>query len=127
MRTFLFGLGLCLLMTACNKVNQHYNLLEAQPWIYSNYPTTYYVGDTMTITGKMFIGAGGILEVGTVQPSFLSDIKSSGGPGTGPADSTDEVRFLVTKEMGVGKNIPVTLTVHGVVLQSPAITIQQLS
>jgi hypothetical protein len=127
MRTFLFGLGLCLLITACHKVNQYYNLVDGQPWMYATYPTTYYVGDTMTMTGKMFIGKGGVLQVGAVQPSFLSVISSPVGGGTGPGDSAQTVSFLITKEMGIGKNIPVSLTVNGITVQTPAITILQLS
>jgi hypothetical protein len=127
MKAFIFGLGLWLLMTACNKVDQHYNLVAGQPWINGSYPTTYYVGDTMTISGLMFIGEGGVLQVGPVQPSFLSMIKTAGAPGTSAADSQETVRFLITKEMGIGKNIPVTLTAHGIVVQTPAITILQFS
>ena len=126
MRTFLFGLGLCLLITACHKVNQYYALVDGQPWMYATYPTTYYVGDTMTLVGKMFIGHGGVLQVGAVQPSFLS-VTSAPVGGTGPGDSTQSASFLITKEMGVGKNIPVSLTVNGITIQTPAITILQLS
>ena len=127
MKVFLYGLGLCLLMTACNKVDQHYDLVAGQPWILGSYPTTYYVGDTMTISGLLFIGEGGTLQVGAVQPSFLSVTKTAGAPGTSAVDSQEIVRFLITKEMGVGNNIPVTLTARGLTIKSPSITIRQLT
>jgi hypothetical protein len=114
-------------MAACNKVDQHYTLVANQPWILGNYPTTYFVGDTMQLSGLLFIGKGGVLQVGAVQPAFVSITNTAPSAGAPVTDSGQIVRFVITKEMGIGKNIPVTLTVRGDVVQSPAITISQFS
>jgi hypothetical protein len=133
MKVYLYVLGISLLLIACNKVQDHYNLVDSQPWIsggtYSigpnegppsyTYPTTVYIGDTMSMFGKMFIGAGGILKIGGVTPAFVYTYK---GP-----DSVDLVRFIITKGMGIGNNIPVTLSVPWNTIQGPSINIRQIA
>ncbi|TDW96826.1 hypothetical protein [Dinghuibacter silviterrae] len=112
----------CLIITACHKVDQHYDLVNNQPWVTTS-GTTFYVGDTMTMQGKMFLDKGGYIRVDTVSPVFVSKIKVPGPT----ADSLDQVRFLITKNMGIGKNIPVTVTANGITIQAPAITIHAFS
>lgn len=122
-----------LLIAACNKVQKEYNLVDGQPWISSGtynigpagslptytYPSTVNVGDTMSLYGKMFIGHGGIIKVGSVTPTLVYQYSFP--------DSVDLVRFIVTKEMGLGSHIPVSVTVGSVTVEAQSITINQIT
>lgn len=120
---------LSVVLFACNKTNRFYDQLVATPELATEssamYKTAYKVGDTMMIYGRLKgslqvqIGNAAPLQA-EAQPTLV--ILASNGRIT-----YDCIKVLITKEMGIGSNRPVTITGGGITLYCPAIEIYENS
>ncbi|PSL50310.1 hypothetical protein CLV51_1011654 [Chitinophaga niastensis] len=136
---------LLFILPACRKVDDHKNLVEAQPWLADEYPLggTYgqfewkypqvmVVGDTAILIGKLFAGKpGSEIRVGDVPVKLIDHIevdpnKQYTNYGL-PYEIMDVVRFVVTKEMGLGASRPVTVTANGNTVSGPAVAVQEFA
>jgi hypothetical protein len=127
---------------ACNKVEDHADMIQQQPWLVKvaglnlfgigeyKYATRYLVGDTATLMGKLFLDQpGSSIEIGSVTADIIQKarIKTySTDQRTGLPDSLDVVRFLITKQMGTGTNIPLRVHANGITIQGEPLTIKAL-
>ncbi|MBC9911747.1 hypothetical protein [Chitinophaga varians] len=139
----------CLLLvsTACRKVDQNITNVQERPWLVTsevnlqwrdatryNYPLNMVTGDTVMLLGNFFPGKpGSVIRVGNVE---IVPVERGTTPWriSTPWDRTDSVtkkldmvRFVVTKEMGLGNRIPVTVTANGFTYEGPVVSIRQLS
>lgn len=117
-------IALCIAISACKKVDDHYNDTINEPWAHTSYdqgyPKDILVGDTMTITGRIFISDGGYIQIGQVKANILSDKKTISSDGS----TIDMVKFIITKEMGIG-SVSVKVVTKGNTLLLPSINIRQ--
>lgn len=121
----LFLFFTCLFFSACKKADNHFNDIVGQPYAEDppDYVKSVLVGDTITLSGKMFIDQGGYIKIGNVKAVLASDKKTIAKDGS----TSDEVRIVITKEMGIGSNISVTLVTKGQSFSFPSITIRQFA
>ncbi|MHA4810849.1 hypothetical protein ACX0G9_22265 [Flavitalea flava] len=132
------------LLPACKKVDEHANLIENQPWLLTEgglsglfniwaykYQQGFLVGDTATLVGKLFADRQGTtVEVGNVPAAIIAKGKVSTkiyNTRTGQEDSLEVIRFLITKGMGVGSDIPLTLHANGYSMQGLPLTIKLIN
>lgn len=138
---------LLLVFTACRKVDQNIQAVEERPWLVTDevslrwrdavkydYPLSMVTGDTVMLLGNFFPGKpGSVIRVGNVA---IVPVETGSTPWLirTPWDRTDSVtkrldmvRFVVTKEMGLGTRIPVTVTANGYTFEGPVVSIRQLS
>lgn len=139
-------IALLLMLNACRKVDEHKTLVETQPWLASTYqlsgqygqygwqyPSTWVVGDTAMLIGKLFtdrpgseIRVGGVLikpvEHKEIDPNKLYTITDGI-----PLVMVDVVRFVITKEMGVGPERPVTVTANGITIHGSPVSIRDFA
>lgn len=118
---------LCTVLFACNKTDRFYEQLIATPELAAEntamYKNAYRVGDTMMIYGRLKgqlqvqIGAAAPLQVESLPAVVISASNSK--------VTYDCIKVLITKEMGIGSNRPVTITGGGIVLYCPAIEIHE--
>ncbi|MBN9379756.1 MAG: hypothetical protein J0H74_03260 [Chitinophagaceae bacterium] len=140
-RLYLFAIVL-LLLSSCKKTDHYAQMVNDQPYLitgemglynlglglYPGYKTSYLVGDTATFIGKFFLDRpGSQIRVGNDTPQILSKVKIPAGINeyTHQQDQLDMIRFLITKSMGLGNNIHVSIRANGVTLQAPDISIRQ--
>lgn len=147
-QTVMLGLLLMILsgnpFSACRKVDEHADLIENQPylitvggfgglfniWGYA-YQQTFLVGDTATLAGRLFIDRpGNSVQVGKTEAVIIAKGKVSTNQfntRTGQEDSLEVIRFLITKEMGIGANIPLTYHANGYTVQGLPLTIKAIN
>ncbi|NML41072.1 hypothetical protein HHL17_28015 [Chitinophaga sp. G-6-1-13] len=138
---------LLLISTACRKVDQNITTVEERPWLVTSevslqwrntnkytYPLNMVTGDTVMLLGNFFPGKpGSVIRVGNVE---IVPVETGTAPWMirTPWDRTDSVtkkldmvRFVVTKEMGLGTRIPVTVSANGFTYEGPVVSIRQLA
>ncbi|NIG55366.1 hypothetical protein [Chitinophaga sp. Cy-1792] len=126
-----------LLGSSCKKVDDHAAMVSAQPWLANNfssnkftwtYPSMVTVGDTVSLVGRLFPKEPGTtITVGGVPVTIVDTMKLAAVYTTYSSQpELDVVRFVVTKEMGLGTRRPVTVTAHGVTVTGPDLTIQYI-
>ncbi|MCW3463781.1 hypothetical protein [Chitinophaga nivalis] len=137
-----------LCFTACKKVDDHINEVVERPWVVDrsigfkwqgtikqyDYPTGLLVGDTMTLLGNFFLERpGSRIRVGNVNIVPLDtatipwEISASWDPNEKIGRNLQMVRFLITKEMGIGSNRPISITANGITIEAPVIGVRQIS
>lgn len=131
-------------MSSCKKADKYAEEVNQYPYIVTqqygltnyglgsyNYQYSYLVGDTAVFLGKFFMDQPGFqIRVGNDIANIVFHIQLNAGPDslnqyTGKAEKLDYVKFVITKSMGTGNAIPVTITSNGRSLQAPSLTIQQ--
>ncbi|MBO9730728.1 MAG: hypothetical protein J7623_18950 [Chitinophaga sp.] len=136
---------LLLLLNACRKVDEHKKLVESQPWLADTYtlngrygiyewqyPSLWVVGDTAMLIGKFFTNTpGSDIRVGGVSVKVVEHVEidpnklyNTGGI---QMETLDLVRFVVTKEMGIGQQRPVVITANGITISGAPLSIQDFA
>lgn len=136
---------LLFLANACRKVDEHKTLVESQPWLADEYPlggkygiyewkypSVMVVGDTAILIGKLFSGQpGSEIRIGGVLARLVDNFEVDPNKQYTtygiPLEKMDVVRFIVTKEMGVGLNRPVTITANGVSISGIPVAVQEFA
>ena len=115
----------CLLqsMFSCKKVDHYAAVVAGFPSLDPTYPTIVLVGDTMTVTGRLFMGSGSNhIQVGDTAARVVYYASTS------TTDTTLQIaKFIITASMGIGSNIPVALVANGYTVEGPEITIKQFN
>ncbi|MBS0031403.1 hypothetical protein ACTJJ0_23200 [Chitinophaga sp. 22321] len=141
-RLCLYAICLLVLPTACKKVDDHSTMVLSQPWLADyytqlsgsrlapitwTYPSTLLVDDTAVLIGKLFpYSPGTRIMIGDAEAKIIDTAQFAQNYTTyTPQGKLDAVRFLITKEMGVGNNRPVTITANGITIHGPAINIRR--
>lgn len=145
MRHRLIGLVLAALsFSSCKKTNEYAQEVNDTPYLitgevdfqsigkgyYNGFKRSYLFGDTMTIVGRFFFdkpGAQTRLGNLTIQPLEKYRLANGVNTYTQQTEYLDVMRFLITKEMGIGNHIPFTITGNGKTIQAPDISIQQFT
>ncbi|NLR80395.1 hypothetical protein [Chitinophaga eiseniae] len=143
LRLSIYAICGMLAFTGCKKVDDHATMVLSQPWFADhytqqagswlapvnwNYPATLIVGDTAMLLGKLFPSQPGtVITVGGVPIKIIDTAQFSPNYTTYNAQGKiDAVRFIVTKEMGIGKGRQVSITANGNIVTGPPVTIQLL-
>ncbi|NML39612.1 hypothetical protein HHL17_20600 [Chitinophaga sp. G-6-1-13] len=121
-------LGSCL-FSSCYKADNFKNTLDALPQVsyqtgYS-YRTSYTVGDTMKITGRLQPNNGLKIRIGNEDAVIVAADSLHFRPFTGDTATIfmDWVKVLITGNMGSGAEIPVTITSGGRTINAASINI----
>lgn len=113
---------------SCKKVNDDNAYKQSLPSVTtgkSGYPTDYVVGDTLTINGRLFYDSGTLaIRIGNADAKIIAHTQSKNSY-YGNSIVFDEVKMVITEQMGIGKNISVTIKVNGNVLNAPPINISK--
>jgi hypothetical protein len=113
---------LCTVLFACNKTDHFYEQLEGTPELATlssaMYSTAYKVGDTMKIYGLQ-------VKIGDAAPMQAESRPGLVILGSNARVTYDCIKVVITKEMGIGSNRPVTITGGGITLYCPAIEIYE--
>lgn len=118
---------LCIVLFACNKTDRFYEKLVATPELAMEssamYKTSYKVGDTMMIYGRL---KGSLqVQIGDAAPLQAVSQPAVVMLASNAKITYDCIKVLITKEMGIGGNRPVTITGGGITLYCPAIEIYE--
>ncbi len=129
LKIYYIGIGAILLLSACEKANQYYNKLNDQPEVRVNYDVVYGVGDTMTLAGRLNPENNLKIKIGDAYATVLSAVKirPTDNQYVDTATRIDQVKFLITKAMGIGTDRVVEVTSAGNVTTWPSIEIVQSS
>ncbi|MBN9383760.1 MAG: hypothetical protein J0H74_23590 [Chitinophagaceae bacterium] len=136
-------LSLPLIFSSCRKVDAHDDMIQNYPFLATTgglsglyniheyaYPQILLVGDTCTLIGKMFLDRPGTsIQVGQANAVIIAKAKvwaAFTNSRTGLPDSFDVARFIITRDMGVGPRISVTLNANGYSIQGEPIAIRLL-
>ncbi|MHA4806905.1 hypothetical protein ACX0G9_02295 [Flavitalea flava] len=142
---FPFSLALIFLSFAsCKKTEQNAQQVNQQPYLVTasfglvpyglpsyGYGRSYLVGDTAALLGKFFLDQPGFqVRIGNDIAKIIFRTQIPNQPDsinqyTHQVDKLDYVRFVITKSMGIGNDIAVSITANGTTLQAPSISIQQ--
>ncbi|WP_143306626.1 hypothetical protein [Chitinophaga vietnamensis] len=125
---------LLLIAPACKKVDDHAAMVNSQPWLADNfssrrlnwvYPASLAVGDTAVLVGRLFpYQAGTTIEVGGIPVKIIDTMKIAPiYTSYQQQPQVDVIRFLITKDMGVGARRPVSVTANGVTIDGPPLNI----
>lgn len=121
--------ALAILVAACHSSDAFYRTLNDVPQAYPLVNTSYAVGDTLRLSGKLG-GPHGDLQVriGGVTAPIVSHTDSTNGagadfPGTSQNRTIDYVAVIIAQAMGLGAGRMVTVTVGGVERDVGLITI----
>ncbi|WP_256009077.1 hypothetical protein [Desertivirga xinjiangensis] len=114
------------LLQACDKAENYYEKLDAQPEVITNYRSVYGVGDTLVLQGRLNPKNGLTVRIGDVEAD-VSDIRSitykRSDASNAVFDSIEQVNIVITEGMGIGRNRKVAVTSAGFTVQCPAIEI----
>lgn len=123
LRPYIYRLVLLLVMAnimACNKADQYYNELFDKPELMEyDYRSTYEIGDTMTLYGRLHLDKNITLRIGNADVPIVE----KGTVGLSPLDTPEFIKFVISEPMGVGNNRPVRITAGKASLDAPAINI----
>lgn len=115
-----------LALGACNKAENYYYKLHDQPEVRLNYNTVYGVGDTMTLIGRLNPEKNLQIHIGDADARIISSKKVRPTDNLGTIDTVtrvDEVKFIITKEMGIGPNRKIQVVSANNVTNWPSIEI----
>lgn len=145
-RYLVWLLAISLLAAAsCKKTDKYAELVNDQPYIvmtsfglygtglptYSGYQTNFLIGDTVVLLGKFFMDKPGFhILFGNEAAKIAFHAQVNAAPDsmnqyTGKPEKLDYVKFAITRGMGVGTKVPVTITANGMTIQGPSVSIQQ--
>ncbi|WP_143306625.1 hypothetical protein [Chitinophaga vietnamensis] len=125
---------LLLIAPACKKVDDHATMVSNQPWLADHlnsrrlnwsYPGSLAVGDTAIFVGRLFpYLPGTAIKIGGVPATIIDTMKVAAIYTTyNPQPEVDVVRFVITKDMGIGARRPVSLTANGITIDGPPLNI----
>ncbi|MBC9934457.1 hypothetical protein [Chitinophaga qingshengii] len=116
-------------LSSCYKADNFKNMLDALPQVsyqtgYS-YRTSYTVGDTMTVTGRLQPNNGLKIRIGHEDAVIVAADSLHFRPFTGDSATIpmDWVKVMITDNMGSGADIPVTITSGGHTIKAANINI----
>lgn len=129
-------------LPSCRKADHYAELINDQPFlitgemglnnvglgVYPGYGTSWLVGDTATLIGKFFLDRpGSQIRIGadTAHILYKRQVPNGINQYTHQPDQLDYVRFLITRSMGLGDHIHVSISANGVIIQAPDISIRQ--
>ncbi|HVI45011.1 MAG TPA: hypothetical protein VM802_09075 [Chitinophaga sp.] len=131
-------------LQSCSKVDNHATLVANQPWLADHYslagfpnnewlyPSSLIVGDTAVLIGKLFTGEpGASVAIGGV-PVKVVDKKKLDPNGNSdnhgyPYPVIDLIRFVVTREMGVGTGRKVEVTANGNTIYGRPVAVREFA
>lgn len=110
-------------LAACNGPESLYNSLDDVPQLLPLTNTSYAVGDTLALVGKLGGPHGGLqITVGGVAAPLIAwsayGSVSAEGPGVTANGVLDSAKVIVTQAMGLGPDRLVTVTLSGVTLNA---------
>ena len=116
-----------MLLNSCEKTDNYYQMLDNQPEVLnSSYNKVYSVGDTLIMQGRLNPQNNLVIHIGNADARIISADKVTVQV-TGVAGLTkaivDQVKLLVSADMGIGSNRPVLITSAGNTVNAPAIEI----
>lgn len=147
---YLFALLFALVLgpvVSCRKTNKLAEQVNDQPFLVTTefgldpygfptytYQRNYLVGDTAAFLGKFFTDKAGFqILIGNTAAQIVfktqvilnPDTSVATNPYTHQIDKLDYVRFVITKSMGTGTNIPVTIAANGTTIKGPSVSIRE--
>lgn len=130
-----------LLLPGCDKVDRYYEDVAERPQVdtrvtiiipegerfaNSGYKRMYTIGDTATWVGRFFLDAGTpVIRVGDADAEIVHHEKLPVAGAATNAHLNEIVRFVITEEMGIGANRPVSITANGTTTTALYLTINQ--
>ncbi|WP_212002045.1 hypothetical protein [Chitinophaga sp. HK235] len=133
---------LLVVLFSCRKTDEYAQQINDTPYLitgeigmgpgkkYDGFRRSYLVGDTAMLIGRLFLDRPGskILVGGqSVKIEEQSRLLYNLNEYTKQPESLDVIRFVITREMGIGDHIPVSLVANGQTIQAPEITIRKFS
>jgi len=115
----LCGLILLILTAACKKAEKYYQKLDAQPEVKNIYQTVYGVGDTLTLDGRLNPANNLEINIGGISAIIASQ--------TIVQQTLDRVKIVITEEMGIGPDRPISITSAGNTIECRPIEIIESS
>ncbi|MGV8094901.1 MAG: hypothetical protein AB2L24_23865 [Mangrovibacterium sp.] len=109
-------------LTACTDADKFYNEQELQPEIMADFEAVYAIGDTLTISGRLNPGNNFEIRVGSVKAEVIS-LAVEEVQDNRYGLTLDVAKIIITEEMGIGEDRPVTITSAGITINAPAIEI----
>lgn len=85
-----------ILLISCNDADIFYAKLNKQPEVISNFKAAYFIGDTVTISGRLNPGNNLSVHVGDLQAPLVNITKIY--------PDLDAVKIIITESMGVGEH-----------------------
>ncbi|MGE8426982.1 MAG: hypothetical protein ACN6O7_03860 [Sphingobacterium sp.] len=123
----LFGLSAWL--SSCQKVDDFKNTLDALPQVNNEakyaYKSSYTVGDTMTIIGRLQPNNGLKIQIGQAEAPIVGADTVHYRPNRSDSSQSvlDRVKVIIAENMGSGQNIPVRIISGGYQLNAASISI----
>jgi|GEM_PF-5464799 hypothetical protein len=115
----IIALLLALSFSACKKAEQYYKKLDAQPEVRNEYQTVYGIGDTLILDGRLNAENQLEIKIGGVKAEIASLTKIQ--------EVIDRAKIIITSEMGIGPDRPITISSGGNVIQIRSIEIIESS
>jgi hypothetical protein len=106
----------------CKKADDFYAQLNAVPEIRDLSNLVYGVGDTITFQGRLNPGNDLRIKIGDAEAVVVKTNRIDAGPQSS-SDKMDEVKAIITPQMGIGSNRAISITSSGNTIQVPAIEI----
>src|SRR5258708_5189741 len=136
-RYILLPASFLLFFTACHKVDEHIRLIDNQPSLATGeidninkfgignyiFNTSYFVGDTAILIGRLFPDRPGTsIQIGAAAAVIVRKEQIVLGGLT-----LDVVWLPITRSMGIGSSIPVTINANGISMQGPFFSIHDFA
>ncbi|RBL92763.1 hypothetical protein [Chitinophaga flava] len=133
---------LLVVLFSCRKTDNYAQEINDTPYLitgeiplgpnktYSGFRSSYLVGDTAMLIGRLFLERPGSRILVGGQPVKIEDqskLSYIRNEYTKQAESLDIIRFVITQEMGLGDHIPISLVANGQTIQAPEISIRKFA
>ncbi|MDR0265452.1 MAG: hypothetical protein LBJ04_19705 [Sphingobacterium sp.] len=121
--------GLCAGLGSCQKVDNFKNTLDALPQVNNEakyaYKSSYIVGDTMVIIGRLQPNNGLKIQIGQAEAAIVGADTLHYRPNSSDSSQSvlDRIKVIIAENMGSGQNIPVRITSGGYQLNAASISI----
>ncbi|HBK30813.1 MAG TPA: hypothetical protein DDZ96_12625 [Porphyromonadaceae bacterium] len=115
---------LIITLFSCSDADNFYGELEKQPELLvdNDYKAVYAIGDTLVIKGRLNPGNDLRIRIGGAE-ARPGNIRKYQVPHDNYGLEYDLVDIVITEEMGLGEDRPVTITSAGISIEAPAIEI----
>ena len=112
-----------MLFSSCSDADKTFEELSKQPEIIADtFKELYFVGDTLTVKGRLNPDNNLSIHIGDVQAKIVAtDREELKNNRYGLV--LDVVKVIITADMGIGENRPVTITSAGITIPAPSIEI----
>lgn len=116
---------LLVVIYSCKKVDDANRYNQSLPTVSGG--GSYVTGDTITFNGRLFYETGTLkIHIGNADGKIVAHSQSSVNYYGNPT-LFDQVKVVLTPEMGVGNNIPVTITANGHTIDAAPINISKFT